>query len=497
MDAVERLSRRVPNALNLFLWLCLAIVIASFVASLMGASAIHPATGETVRATNLLQAEHVRRLLVEMPRTFTAFPPLGSVLVVMIGIGLAERSGLIGASLGRLMRMAPPALLPLTVVFTGIMASIAVDAGFLIVPPLGAAVFWAAGRHPLAGLCAAYAGVSGGFSANLLITGLDPLLAGLTEVAAQLLVPEYQVLATANWFLMTALVPLLSVAGALVTSRIIEPRLGAYVPEPGLERLATSDATPIERRALARTGWAALFLLGILLALTLPEGAVLRDPETGSIQPFFQAIVGIITLSLGALGLVYGAAVGSIRNTDDAIGMCEATLADMAVYILLVFVAAQFLALFAWSNLGTLIAIGGGNLLKASGLGTVPLLLALILLCGLINLFITSASAKWALLAPVFVPMFMAVGISPELTQAAYRVGDSFSNIIAPTMVYIPLLLAFAGRYVPGFPLGRLLTLMLPYSLAFLLCGAGLLALFLMLELPVGPGAPSTVAFPG
>ncbi len=484
-----------PHALVLFLWLCLAVVAASAIASLVGTSAIHPATGERVAAENLLQAHHIRRLLVEMPRTFTAFPPLGTVLVVMVGIGLAEHSGLIAASLGRLMRMAPPALLPLAVVFAGVMASIAADSGFLIVPPLGAAVFWAAGRHPLAGLAAAYAGVSGGFSANLLITGIDPLLAGLTEAAARLLVPGYRVPATANWFLMAALVPLLSVAGALVTSRIIEPRLGAYEPGPGAAPAPAAEAGPAERRALALTGRAALVVVAGLLALTIPEGAVLRDPGTGNIEPLFQAIVGIITLSLGVLGLVYGTAVGRIRTSDDAIGMCEKALADMALYILLVFVAAQFLALFSWSNLGALIAIGGGELLRGSGLGPVPLLLALVLLCGLINLLITSASAKWALLAPVFVPMFMAAGISPELTQAAFRVGDSFSNVIAPTMVYVPLLLAFAGRYVPGFPLGRLLALMLPYALAFLICGAGLLALFLALDLPVGPGAPSTVTF--
>jgi aminobenzoyl-glutamate transport protein len=462
----------------------------------LGARAVHPTTGETVGAVSLLSAEHLRRLLVDMPRIFTGFPPLGSVLVVMIGIGLAERSGLIAASLGRLIRMAPPSLLPLAVVFTGVMASIAVDAGFLIVPPLAAAVFWAAGRHPLAGLAAAYAGVSGGFSANLLITGLDPLLAGLTEAAARLMLPDYRVAATANWFLMAALVPVLSVTGALVTARIIEPRLGRYAPQPGLDLPVAADLTGRERRALARTGWAALLVVAGLLALTLPEGAVLRDPQTGSLEPFYQAIVAVITLSLGALGIVYGAATGSIRSSGDAIAMCEKTLADMAVYILLVFVAAQFLALFAWSNLGTLMAIGGGDLLKASSLGPVPLLVALVLLCGLINLFVTSASAKWALVAPVFVPMFMAAGISPELTQAAYRVGDSFSNIIAPTMVYIPLLLAFAGRYVPGFPLGALLALMLPYALAFFVAGTGLLMLFLALRLPVGPGAPSAIGLP-
>jgi aminobenzoyl-glutamate transport protein len=488
LDLVERAANRVPGVAQLFLWLSLLVVVASVVVSLAGAEAVHPATGETVRAKNLLGAEHVRRLLTEMPKTFTDFPPLGTVLTILFGIGIADRSGLIGASVGGFIQRAPARLLPYAVVFAGIMSSIAADAGFLVIPPLAAAVYAAAGRHPVAGVAAGYAGVSGGYSANLLFTSLDPLLAGLTQAAAQIMDPAAQVLATANWFMMAALVPLLSIGGAWVTTRIVEPRLGEWTEPPGFEAPKMQARDPREGRALRRTGWVALGILVAVLALTLPENAVLRDPDTGSAAPFFQAIIAIITLSFGILGLTYGYAVGTIRSSGDAVTMAERTIADMALYIVIVFVAAHFLALFNWSNLGVLIAIGGGSLLKASGLGPGPLLVALIVFCGLINLFITSASAKWALLAPIFVPMFMIVGLSPELTQGAYRVGDSFTNILAPTMVYLPLILAVAVRYVPSFTLGQMIATMVPYAMMIFFIGTLLLLGFLAFNLPLGPG---------
>ncbi|TVQ44146.1 MAG: AbgT family transporter [Gammaproteobacteria bacterium] len=498
LDLVERLANRVPGVAQVFLWLSLVVVIASVVVSLAGAEAIHPATGEAIRAKNLLGAEHIRRLLTEMPKTFTDFPPLGTVLTIMLGIGIADRSGLIGAAVGGFIQRAPARLLPFAVVFAGIMSSIAADAGFLIIPPLAAAIYAAAGRHPVAGVAAAYAGVSGGYSANLLITSLDPLLAGLTQAAAQIMDPALEVLATANWFMMAALVPLLSIGGAFVSTRIVEPRLGQWTAPSGFEAPGVDCASVRERRALRRTGWVAVALLAIILALTLPENAVLRDPETGSSAPFFQAIIAILTLSLGLLGLTYGYAAGTIRSSGDAVKMAERTVSDMALYIVIVFVAAHFIALFTWSNLGVLIAIGGGTLLQASGLGPGPLLVALILFCGLINLFITSASAKWALLAPIFVPMFMLVGLPPELTQGAYRVGDSFTNILAPTMVYLPLVLAVAVRYVPSFTLGRMIATMVPYAMMIFCIGTLLLLGFLALNLPLGPGqALASLQAPG
>lgn len=487
LDWIERIGNRLPSAIMLFLWLSLILVVVSILASMAGLSGIHPGTGETVRAVNLLSADTIRRFLVEMPRTFTGFPPLGTVLTVMIGIGIAERTGLIAAALGGMVRRVPGPFLAFAITLAGILSSLAVDAGYVVLVPLGAALFAAAGRHPLAGLAAAFAGTSGGYSANLLVTSLDPLLGGISQTAAQLLLPGYEVLATANWFLMMALVPLFSVAGAFVTARIVEPRLGAWTPVPGVP-VSAEPPTAVETRALRLTGWWSLALVAFIAALVVPEGAPLRDPDSGRIEPFFQAIVAITAIGLGLLGIIYGRATGQIKSSNDAIAMSEEAMRTMASYILLAFVAAHFLAFFAWSNLGILLAIAGGDLLRASGIGGVPLLLLVMLTSAFINLFIGSASAKWALLAPVFVPMFMLVGITPEATQAAYRIGDSVTNIITPLMSYFPLVLVAAQRYVPALGIGSMVATMLPFSIAFLVVGAGALLLFLLAGIPIGPG---------
>ncbi len=488
LDWIERVGNRIPNAVMLFLWLSLAIILISVAASGFGLSVLHPGTGETVKAQNLLQAEFIRRLLMEMPTTFATFPPLGTVLTVMMGVGLAERSGLISAALGGLIRRVRPGLLPLVTVFVGIMSSIASDAGFIILPPLAAAIYAAVGRHPVAGIAAAFAGVSGGYSANLFITGLDPLLVGITELAGRMLQPGLSLPATANWFLMAGLVPLFSIVGAFISMRIVEPRLGTWHPDADFQPMSLGAADATTSRALARTGWAGLAIVAAILLLTVPEGAILRDPATGTLEPFFRSVVAILAISFAILGLVYGRAMGTIQSSDDAIRLVEETIASMALYIILAFVAAHFLALFAWSNLGILLAVSGADVLKATGAGPVPLVVGIVILSAFVNLFIGSASAKWALLAPIFVPMFMLVGIAPEITQGAYRVGDSVTNIITPMMVYFPLILVFAARYVPHFSIGSMIATMLPYSIGFFLAGTTLLILFVVSGTPFGPG---------
>ena len=493
LNAIERAGNRLPHPVMLFVWLCVAAALASAIAAALGLRGVHPGTGEDVRALNLISGEGLRRFLGEMPRTFTAFPPLGTVLVAMLGIGVAERVGLIGATLGRFVERMPPRALPAAVVFAGIMSSVASDAGYVVLVPLGAAVFAAAGRHPIAGLAAAFAGVSGGFGANLLISSLDPLLAGITQTAAQLIDPAYRVEATANYFLMVAIVPLFTLLGALVTVRLVEPRLGPWVPGPDAppppERLGAA-----ERRGLRAAGRVGLAILVLMALSVLPPGAPLRDPATGAAGPFFQGIVGIVAIAFLVLGIAYGRATGRIGGVGDVIELAADSMRAMALYILLAFTAAHFIAFVNWSNLGVLAAISGAAGLKASGLGGAPLLAGLVVVAGLINLVIGSASAKWAVLATVFVPMFMLVGITPEATQAAYRIGDSVTNIIAPTLPYFPLILVAGARYVPGFSVGSLVAAMLPYSLAFLAGGLALLLAWLALDLPVGPGAPAFMA---
>ncbi len=487
LDAIERAGNRLPDPVILFLWLCGLVVAASIVASWAGARGVHPGTGEAVSAVNLLSAETVRRFLTQMPETFTGFPPLGTVLVVMIGIGLAERTGLIAAALGGMVRKVPRPMLSTAVVFAGLTSSIASDAGYVILIPLGAALFAAAGRHPIAGLAAAFAGVSGGYGSNLLITALDPLLAGITETAARIVDPDYHVLATANYFVMAAMVPLFTVLGAIITDRVIEPRLGAWAPADPMD-VPSLAISPAERRGLKRAGLAAIFLIGAVAALVVPEGAVLRDPKTGSLEPFYESLVALIAISFAILGLVYGFASGRLGSQNEAVAATAESLKGMAMYILLAFVAAHFIAFFTWSNLGVLSAIAGAEALKASGLGGVPLLLAMVVVSAFLNLIIGSASAKWAIMATVFVPMFMLVGVSPEATQAAYRVGDAVTNIITPTLPYFPLILVVGARYVPGFGVGSLIATMLPYSIAFFIGSNALLLAWVGLGWPLGPG---------
>lgn len=486
LDGIERAGRRLPDTVILFLWLCAAVILASVIAAALGASGVHPGTGETVTASSLLAAENIRRLFADMPQTFAAFPPLTMVIIVMIGIGVAERSGLIGAALTRLVGRVPAALLPATVVFAGIMSSLAVDAGYVVLIPLGAAIFAAAGRHPIAGLAAAFAGVAGGFSANLFITSLDPLLAGITETAARLVDPAAAVLATANYYVMLSLVPLFTLVGAFVTQRIVEPRLG---PWQGTSE-APGPQTDAERRGLRAAALVLLAFIAVVALLTVPTGAVFRNPETGALDPFYRSLVGLTAALFLLMGLAYGRAAGTVRSGQQGVSMANEAMNTLGSYLLLAFVIAHFIAFFNWSNLGVLTAISGARGLQASGLSGPTLLIGMVFLTATINLLIGSASAKWAVMATVFVPMFMLVGITPEATQAAYRVGDSVTNIISPTLPYLPLILVAAARYVPGFSLGTLIATMLPYSLAFLIAGLALLGVFFAFDLPLGPGAP-------
>jgi aminobenzoyl-glutamate transport protein len=409
----------------------------------------------------------------------------------MIGVGVAERSGLFSAALKGFVRSMPPWLVTASLVFAGVNASLTVDAGYVILVPLGAVLFAQVGRHPIAGLAAAFAGVSGGFSANLFLTPIDPLLAGLTQEAARLYDPGYVVPATANYYFMIASTFLLTLIGALVTNRIVEPRLGRYDVSHEHRDEPLSAA---ERRGLIAAGVTVLLELVVLLLLIVPENGLLRDAK-GGLEPFFQGMVLLMAIGFFLPGLAYGVTVGSIRNNRDAGTMVDETLSTMGSYIALAFAASQFVAYFGWSNLGLVFAVAGADLLRSSGLSGIPLIVLFVFVCAAIDLFVASASAKWAVVGPVFVPMLMIMGYSPEVTQAAYRVGDSFTNIVTPLMPYMPLVIAFAQKYQSGMGLGTLLTLMIPYSIAFAVGWAALLAIWLLLGIPLGPGSP--ILYPG
>jgi aminobenzoyl-glutamate transport protein len=500
LDAVERVGNKLPDPVTLFALLALAAVLVSWLVSVAGVSAVHPGTGETVHPVNLLTAEQIRRMLTQAVANFTAFPPLGLVIVVIIGIGVTERSGLIGAALRRLVSAVPESLLTATVVFAGIMSSMAVDAGYVVLTPLGAMIFASVGRHPLAGLAAAFAGVSGGFSANLLITSLDPLLSGISTEAAHLVDPDYEVLPTANYYFMLASVFLLTALGTFVTHRFVEPRMGTWDPAHGadVQDVHAGELEPSERRGLRAAGLTAVAIALVLAALVLPSNGLLRNPEAVAagapyylqIQPFLASIVPILMTAFLVLGMVYGVAAGTIRSDKDVAKMSAEGVSVLGSYIVLAFFAAQFIAYFNWSNVGLILAINGADALRSVGLTGVPLLLGFVLVAAFINLFIGSASAKWAVMAPVFVPMLMLVGYSPELVQAAYRVGDSTTNVVTPLMQYFPVIIAFAQKYDRRSGIGTLISAMLPYSVVFLVGWSALFTLWISVGLPLGPGAP-------
>lgn len=490
---VERTGDRLPDPATLFGVLAGLVVGVSVIGAAAGWSVKHPGDGSDVVVKSLLEPDAARRLLTDAVANFAGFPPLGVVLVTLLGIGVAEGSGLFDALLRAAIVSVPRRWLTPMFLFAGINASIAADAGFLVLCPLGAAAFLGAGRHPLAGVALAYAAISGGFSANLLITGLDPLLAGLTTSAARLVDPAYTVDATANWYLMAVSVFLLTAVGTVVNDRFVEPRLGPWTGA-AVDEAAPSPVDPsAERRGLWGAAAAGLLWAAAVAALAGPEGALLRDAD-GGLAPLFKALVPLLAIGFFAVGVGFGVGAGTIRSDRDVVRMASAAMSTMGSYLVLAFFAAQFLAWFNASNLGVVLAVNGATALASVGLGSTALLAGFIALAASLNLMIASASAKWAVMAPVFVPMLMLLGVSPEVTQAAYRVADSCTNPISPLMPYLPIALLYARRYVPQAGVGTMMTLLLPYSLAFLASWVPVFLVWAWLGLPMGPGAPSTWA---
>jgi len=488
LNWVEKSGNKLPQPVSLFFILIVIVLAASWLASMFDLSAVHPGTKEEIKAVNLLDGAGIQRIFTQMVKVFTDFPPLGLVLVVMLGIGVAERSGLIAAALKAFVSSVPSKLITFSIVTAGMLSSIAADAGYVVLIPLGAAIFYGMGRHPIAGLAAAFAGVSGGFGANLFLTSLDPLLAAFTTPAAQIIDPDYVVDATANWYLMAASVPIVGIVGTYVTEKILEPRLGKYKPEGDLEE-ASNEISSLESKGLKWAGVTILISLVITGFMFIPEWGILRGVD-GSFNPFFVSIVPLMLFLFFIPGLVYGIITKSIKGDKEVASMTAESMASMGGYIVLAFVAAQFVAYFNWSNLGLILAINGADTLKALGFTGVPLIVAFILVSSFINLLIGSASAKWAIMAPIFVPMLMLMGYSPELTQAAYRVGDSYTNILTPLLPYFPIVIVFAQKYVKNIGMGTIISAMLPFAIIFAIVRIIMMIAWLLFGLPLGPDAP-------
>ena len=505
LKAVEWLGNLLPHPVTLFALFALAVVIISGIAGWMDLAVEDPrpegaggrAEDGMIRAVSLMTGEGLRMIVSNLVTNFTSFVPLGTVLVALLGVGVAEHSGLLTAGIRLLVQKAPARLMTFAVVLAGILSNTASEMGYVVLIPLAAVVFHALGRHPLAGLAAAFAGVSGGYSANLLIGTVDPLLAGITQEAAQLIDPTYEVHAAVNYYFMAVSTFMIAGIGTWVTHRFVEPQLGTYdpskagddVPPPRMEPLAPREVRGLKMAGLAILGVVALFALTIV-----PEWGVLRDPETGDVlrSPFLRGIVALIFVFFLVPGVVYGWVTGSMKSDKDVVDGMAKSMSTLGLYIVLVFFAAQFVAFFGWTNLGAILAVTGANGLEAANLTGPLVFIPFILMCCFVNLMLGSASAQWAVTAPIFVPMLMLIGFSPEVIQAAYRIGDSTTNIITPMMSYFGLILAFVVRYDRKAGVGTMVAMMLPYTIFFLIGWVALFYLWVFgLGLPVGPEAPT------
>lgn len=488
LGLIERGGNALPHPASLFGILALSVLLFSLLGHLLNWHATHPANGEVVDTINLLSRDGLHRILLEMVDNYTGFAPLGIVMVALLGIGIAESSGLISAAIRYLVSKAPASLLTFVIVLAGIISNTASDLGYVLIIPLGGIIFHSVGRHPIAGLAAAFAGVSGGFSANLLIGTIDPLLAGLSTEAARIIDPEYYVLPTANYYFMVVSTIILSVAGTWVTHRFVEPKLGKYtgnVPADSLEKLS-----PEEKKGLKWVIIVTLAFIAIITAGLIPENGILRGADGGLFtSPILKGFIGVLFIIAAILGIVFGIITGTFKSDNDVVKGMVDNFKTLAAFLVLVFFAAQFVAFFKWSNLGLIIAIKGSEILQELNLGLIPLVILFILLAGFINMFMGSASAKWAILGPVFIPMFMLLGYSPELSQVVYRIGDSITNMISPMMSFFALIIVYFEKYDKHAGIGTLISTMLPYTIAFFIFWSLLLVGWILLDIPLGPGA--------
>ena len=499
LNSIEKVGNKLPDPAVLFLVSLAIIWVLSWLLAPVVFTEVDPRSGEAIAVNNLLTGTALANFLSNMVTTFTGFAPLGVVLVAMLGVGVAEHSGYINSGLKLLLSVTPKALLTPMVIFVGILSHSAVDAGYVLVIPLGGIIFYAAGRHPLAGIAAAFAGVSGGFSANPFPSAIDPLLQGFTQPAAQIIDPEVQVNPLCNWYFTAASSFVIVLIGTILTDRVIEPRLARTPVDGDAEAPPEMDSlTAKEKKSFyTATGVAMLGLLLLVLVL-IPETSPLRGPngELSSFSaPIMRSIVPLIFLLFWVPGMVYGYMSGKFSNSKEMIDSMTKSMEGMAYYIVMAFFCALFIDAFGKSNIGALLALKGAALLKTLALPGQITIVGIIFLTAFVNLFVGSASAKWALIAPIFVPMLMQVGLSPELTQAAYRVGDSSSNIITPLMPYFPLVVVYCQRYVKKTGIGTLTSMMLPFSITFLIIWTIFLLIYWLLGIPLGLQAG--YAYPG
>lgn len=487
LGTIERVGNALPHPFILFLIITAILVGLAAVLAALGVTVTNPTTGEEVVVKSLLNIEGLSWIMTKMVSNFSSFAALGVVLAMQMAIGVAEGSGLLTTAMRRAILGVPTWILSAVVIFLGINGSIASEASIIFIPPLAATAFWAAGKHPLAGLIAGYAAVNAGFTANVMITATDALLYPVTQEVAQGIDPSYTTSAANNWYFMIASCFMLTIVGVIVNDKIIVKRLGTYKGEQvDNER----DATDLEKKGLRNAGIFSVLYIAFILWGTIPKNGFLRGADGTVVNgPFISGLVGFLIVYFIVVGIVYGKTVGVFKSANDIPKVMADSLNSLTSYIVLVFVIAQFIQIFNYTNLGTVIAVTAANFLKSAGFTGIPMVICIILITSLVNFFMTSGTAKWYIFAPIFVPMFMMLGYSPEFAQVIYRIGDSCTNPITPIYPYLPMIIGMASKYDKKAGMGTIISMMLPYSIAFLISWIVMVVVWMLLNLPLGPGA--------
>ena len=521
LDFIERGGNKLPNPVTLFFYLFAGTLVLSAILSLLGVSAEFTTIqkGEVilknVTVFNMLSGEGIKLIFTTGIANFTNHPALGAIIVAMMGVGVAEGAGLMSAYIKKIVIGTPKSLISVIVVFTGVLSNIASDAGYIVLVPLGGLIFASFGRHPLAGIAAAFAGVSGGFSANLLLGTADPLLAGISTIAAQIMISDYYVSPTSNYYFMVGSTFLITILGAIITDKVVEPRLGKYTG-PSLDVSKDTSLTADEKKGLLYANVTLFLFVAAILAMVLPENGALRLSATEveafqlandrmpttieALRPFFSnSIIFVLMLFFLIPGLAYGIGAKTITSDKTVIKFLNKSMVSLAPILIIFFISGQFIYVFNQSNIGIILAVNLANLLQSLGVSSIVAVVGLIFISAFINLFMGSASSKWLILSPIFIPLFMRLGISPELTQVAYRIGDSSTNIITPLMTYFPVILTFVAKYKAEgdeVGLGSVMSLMFPYSIVFLVAWSLFFLVWILLGIPIGPGVESFITIP-
>lgn len=496
LNIVEKVGNKLPDPSILFFLMCLGLAIITWIVSLFHITVKHPGTGDTIAIKSILSKDGLMMILNDAVKNFSEFPALGLVLAVMLGVGVAEKTGYFDKLMVQVVHKAPKKFIVPVIILIGILGNAAGDAAPIVLPPLTAMVFIKLGYHPIAGLAMAYASAIGGFSANIMIGMSDALLYAFTEPATKIVSDNVHVNVAMNWYFIAASVLVLLPAVYWVTMRFVIPRLGSYDDSNSDIQVDDENTglTTEENRAVFWANISFFIMIALLIILAIPQGSFLRNAKTGSLlndAPIINGVGLIILVLFLVPGLVSGLMTKEFKNSKDLGKMLADSMSSMGSFIVIVFFAAQLLAFLEWSNLGVIVAVKGAALLQ--GQNGIILILGTILLSAIINLLIGSASAKWGILAPIFIPMLMLVGFHPAFTQLLYRIGDSISNPITPMMPYLPLLLSYAQKYDNNMKLGSLLSSLMPYTIVLSIVWPLFMIIWYLLGWPLGPGGPLQV----